>query len=104
MKLELLKKPPKTTYLRVRNDYFKFHIKIFQKLAEEAEEKIEDTDPPLFLRFINLLINDAIFLLDEAFDVSKQEEINLCSMISTAEMLLGVSVIDYQDLTGSFCG
>lgn len=43
---------------------------MFQKLAEEAEEKIEDTDPPLFLRFINLLINDAIFLLDEAFDVS----------------------------------
>lgn len=64
----------------------------FQKLAEEAEEKIEDTDPPLFLRFINLLINDAIFLLDEAFDVSKQEEINLCLMISTAEMFLGVSV------------
>ena len=35
-----------------------------------AEEHIEDTDPPLFLRFINLLINDAIFLLDEALDVS----------------------------------
>ena len=35
-----------------------------------SEEHIEDTDPPLFLRFINLLINDAIFLLDEALDVS----------------------------------
>ena len=47
---------------------------LFQKLAEEAEEKIEDTDPPLFLRFINLLINDAIFLLDEAFDVSNKKK------------------------------
>ena len=43
---------------------------IFQELAEYAEEHIEDTDPPLFLRFINLLINDAIYLLDEALDVS----------------------------------
>lgn len=42
-----------------------------QRLAGEAETRIEDTDPPLFLRFINLLINDAIFLLDEAFDVSR---------------------------------
>lgn len=43
---------------------------ILQKLAAYAEEKIEETDAPLFLRFINLLINDAIFLLDEALDVS----------------------------------
>ena len=28
------------------------------------------SDPPLFLRFINLLVNDAIFLLDEALSVS----------------------------------
>ena len=41
-----------------------------QVLAEHAEEHIEDTNPPLFLRFINLLINDAIFLLDEAIQVS----------------------------------
>jgi len=41
-----------------------------QKLAVEAEVNIENTDPPLFLRFINLLVNDAIFLLDEALDVS----------------------------------
>lgn len=43
---------------------------IFQKLAIEAEANIENTDPPLFLRFINLLVNDAIYLLDEALDVS----------------------------------
>lgn len=48
------------------------HREGIKKLAEEAEEKIEDTDPPLFLRFINLLINDAIFLLDEAFDYMTQ--------------------------------
>lgn len=27
---------------------------------------MEAVSPPLFLRFINILINDAIFLLDEA--------------------------------------
>ena len=27
-------------------------------------------NPPLFLRFLNLLMNDAIFLLDEAIQVS----------------------------------
>lgn len=43
---------------------------IFQSLAEEAEQALESVQPPLFLRFINLLINDAIFLLDEALSVS----------------------------------
>jgi len=41
-----------------------------QALAAYAEEHIDDTEAPLFLRFINLLINDAIFLLDEALSVS----------------------------------
>lgn len=27
---------------------------------------MEDASPPLFLRFINLLMNDAVFLLDES--------------------------------------
>lgn len=27
---------------------------------------MEAVNPPLFLKFVNLLINDAIFLLDEA--------------------------------------
>jgi len=35
-------------------------------LAKDAEEKVLSSDPPLFLRFINLLVNDATFLLDEA--------------------------------------
>ncbi|XP_044756746.1 ubiquitin conjugation factor E4 A [Coccinella septempunctata] len=38
----------------------------FRKLAEEAEENMEAVLPPIFLRFINLLINDAVFLLDES--------------------------------------
>ncbi|XP_061072260.1 ubiquitin conjugation factor E4 A [Conger conger] len=35
-------------------------------LAEDAAENLEAMNPPLFLRFLNLLMNDAIFLLDEA--------------------------------------
>lgn len=42
------------------------HQNKMKSLAAEAEANIECSSPPLFLRFINLLINDAIFLLDEA--------------------------------------
>ncbi|XP_053125306.1 ubiquitin conjugation factor E4 A isoform X3 [Hemicordylus capensis] len=35
-------------------------------LADYASENLEAMTPPLFLRFLNLLMNDAIFLLDEA--------------------------------------
>lgn len=42
------------------------HADCFKILAEEAEANMEAVHPPLFLRFTNLLINDAIFLLDEA--------------------------------------
>ncbi|KAL7981661.1 hypothetical protein Chor_005749 [Crotalus horridus] len=35
-------------------------------LADDASENLEAMVPPLFLRFLNLLMNDAIFLLDEA--------------------------------------
>uniref|UniRef100_A0A8B9L5S2 Ubiquitin conjugation factor E4 A n=1 Tax=Astyanax mexicanus TaxID=7994 RepID=A0A8B9L5S2_ASTMX len=38
----------------------------FQCLAVYASENLEAMNPPLFLRFLNLLMNDAIFLLDEA--------------------------------------
>lgn len=38
----------------------------FKKLARDAEQNMEAVDPPIFLRFINLLINDAIYLLDES--------------------------------------
>ena len=37
-----------------------------KQLADFAENNMEATVPPLFLRFINLLMNDAIFILDEA--------------------------------------
>lgn len=39
---------------------------VFKELAIDAEQNMEAVNPPLFLRFINILINDAIFLLDEA--------------------------------------
>ncbi|XP_056648617.1 ubiquitin conjugation factor E4 A isoform X2 [Diorhabda sublineata] len=42
------------------------HLDSFRQLAEEAETNMEAVNPPLFLKFSNLLINDAIFLLDEA--------------------------------------
>lgn len=41
----------------------------FQHLAHYASENLEAMNPPLFLRFLNLLVNDAIFLLDEAIQV-----------------------------------
>lgn len=44
---------------------------VLQGLEEYAEQHLEDYKPPLFLRFVNLLINDAIFLLDEALSVSQ---------------------------------
>ncbi|XP_066565198.1 ubiquitin conjugation factor E4 A isoform X1 [Amia ocellicauda] len=37
-----------------------------KRLADYASENLEAMNPPLFLRFLNLLMNDAIFLLDEA--------------------------------------
>ncbi|XP_056139800.1 ubiquitin conjugation factor E4 A isoform X1 [Lampris incognitus] len=44
-------------------DNYKESIK---RLADYASENLEAMNPPLFLRYLNLLINDAIFLLDEA--------------------------------------
>ncbi|ENN76013.1 hypothetical protein D910_08109, partial [Dendroctonus ponderosae] len=42
------------------------HELCFKALACEAEANMEAVEAPLFLRFINLLINDAIYLLDES--------------------------------------
>jgi hypothetical protein len=42
-----------------------------QDLADYASKNLEAMNPPLFLRFLNLLMNDAIFLLDEAIQVKK---------------------------------
>lgn len=44
----------------------------FKALALEAEQNMEAVDPPIFLRFINLLINDAIFVLDESLSNFQQ--------------------------------
>lgn len=46
--------------------------KCFKRLAAAAEKNMEAVDPPIFLRFINLLINDAIFLLDESLSNLQQ--------------------------------
>lgn len=43
-----------------------------RNLAIDAEKNIEAVNPPIFLRFINLLINDAIFLLDESISNLQQ--------------------------------
>ncbi|XP_075151628.1 ubiquitination factor E4A [Haematobia irritans] len=48
------------------------YVQNFRQLANEAEANMEATEPPLFLRFINLLINDAIFLLDESLNNLQQ--------------------------------
>lgn len=47
-------------------------------MAIEAEKHINDSEAPLFLKFVNFYINDAIFLLDESLDIMKriQEEQN----------------------------
>ncbi|KAH8305399.1 hypothetical protein KR018_001763 [Drosophila ironensis] len=47
-------------------------VQCFRDLAIEAEENIEAIEPPIFLRFINLLINDAIFVLDESLSNLEQ--------------------------------
>lgn len=48
------------------------HRKRFTELAEESLANMESAKPPLFLRFVNLLINDAIFLLDEGLSYMSQ--------------------------------
>ncbi|XP_016964344.1 ubiquitin conjugation factor E4 A [Drosophila biarmipes] len=48
------------------------HVQCFRDLATEAEQNMEAIEPPIFLRFINLLINDAIFLLDESLSNLEQ--------------------------------
>ncbi|CAH8596328.1 unnamed protein product [Dicrocoelium dendriticum] len=43
-----------------------FYDSQFRSLESEALAHIDDATPPLFLQFLSLLVNDAIFLLDEA--------------------------------------
>lgn len=44
----------------------------FKRLAAHALEQMEAVNPPIFLRFVNLLINDAIYLLDESLSNLQQ--------------------------------
>ncbi|XP_064635023.1 ubiquitin conjugation factor E4 A-like isoform X2 [Lineus longissimus] len=48
------------------------HKSVIQRLAQKAEGVMDAINPPLFLRFINILVNDAIFLLDEALSYLTQ--------------------------------
>ena len=50
----------------------------FVTLSEVALANMDASNPPLFLRFVNLLINDNIYLLDEG----------ISCMIQLKEMLL----------------
>ena len=47
----------------------KEHQRKLISLAEYAEDNINSVQSPIFLRFINFLINDAIFLLDEGLSL-----------------------------------
>lgn len=56
-------------FIPSKTDPNSFNNVLFQHLAYYASENLEAMNPPLFLRFLNLLMNDAIFLLDEAIQV-----------------------------------
>ena len=76
-------------------DDFSYYINRFLSLATYAEEHIEDEDAPVFLRFINLLINDAIYLLDEALGYMKQIQVNnnflyISAIFGHCTVLLGI--------------
>jgi len=68
----------KFSYRRPMYDVIKYiwDLDVFKtklnELAQQAEREIESEQPPLFLRFLNLLINDSIFLLDEGLNYMKQ--------------------------------
>ena len=75
-------------------DDFPHYINRFLSLATYAEEHIEDEDAPVFLRFINLLINDAIYLLDEALGYMKQIQVSnflyISAIFGHCTVLLGI--------------
>ena len=48
------------------------HRAALRGLSAAAVANMESPQPPLFLRFVNLLINDAIFLLDEGLGFMQQ--------------------------------
>ena len=48
------------------------HRRRMKELADEAEANIDAADAPVFLRFVNLLMNDANYLLDESLSFMKK--------------------------------
>ncbi|CAL4079295.1 unnamed protein product, partial [Meganyctiphanes norvegica] len=48
------------------------HRRYFKALSDEAMNKMNAATPPLFLRFVHILLNDATFLLNEGFDTMMQ--------------------------------
>ncbi|CAG0913717.1 unnamed protein product [Notodromas monacha] len=57
------------------------HKNVFESMARETLHNMENVEPPLLLRFLNLLMNDAIFLLDEALNYMS----NLKTMLHARE-------------------
>ena len=67
----------------------------FSRLAEQAEAELESENPPLFLRFINLLVNDAIFLLDEGLNYMKTIQVS----IYTYKVMISLCMSDHNSWT-----
>jgi ubiquitin conjugation factor E4 A len=70
-------------------DSYVYPALIYRTLAAEAEANMEAVTPPLFLRFVNLLMNDAVFLLDEA----------LSNMAQLRQMQTAREAGEWQQLT-----
>ena len=66
------------------------YVEKMRWLARQSESRISDEQPPLFLRFVNLLINDAIYLLDEVIQKLNQSEliIKYCLFHSRLHVIL----------------
>ncbi|XP_017768300.1 PREDICTED: ubiquitin conjugation factor E4 A [Nicrophorus vespilloides] len=85
------------------------HRQIFQYLARRAEHSMDDVTPPLFLRFINLLMNDAVFLLDEALsNMSKLREMEMAKEngewdeLSTTERAQNLGYMNHIGMMAKF--
>lgn len=77
--------------------YVTFIFSDSSKLAVEAQKNTEAVTPPLFLKFINLLINDAIFLLDEALaNMAKLKEMQQAQSVgfSVHYILFNISFLE----------
>lgn len=55
-------------YLWLEPTVCEFYRNSMKQLSNEAIIKIENPKQPLFLRFINLMTNDATFVLDESLE------------------------------------